>query len=159
MISNLTWIADETIKQESMLLHPELWPDVSELLEQTRQQALQRGIQLHYYGPQLGPPHLICKENVLRACFVSWCGDVSPCVFSNLSISKQQTVEHYFDGKMHKIDSLIFGNVREQTLMDIWQSDTAKVFRAAFEKRLARAKQDSKYLPAPCQYCYKLLEQ
>jgi hypothetical protein len=56
------------------------------------------------------------------------------------------------------MERFLFGNVNEQTLPEIWKSEKARLFRAAFEQRLKEKYPGTSYLPPPCSHCYKLLE-
>lgn len=159
VVNNLTWIGTAALQDECILLHPEVWDKVTRLLEQTKQKTLERGILLHYYGPGIGAPHAVCKENVLNACFVSYRGDVSPCVFTNLSLSREKQVRHYFQAKTYRVEPLLFGNINNNSLVDIWNSTKARNFRTAFEQRLTMVNPGTNNLPKPCRHCYKLLEQ
>jgi MoaA/NifB/PqqE/SkfB family radical SAM enzyme len=109
-------------------------------------------------SPRAGPPRARCAENVLNACFVSHRGDVSPCVFTSPSVSPGERAVHYFKGRAHEPRQLVFGNVREQTLPAIWNSEIARGFRESFQNRMAMANPGTDHLPEPCRHCYKLLE-
>ncbi len=159
VVSNLTWVAVQVLEAECILLWPELWPQVIEALERARAKAASRDILLHYYGPSIAEPQAVCTENVLKACVVSYRGDVSPCVMTNLSVSAEAPVSHYFRGDRFEFEPLRFGNVRERPLAQIWASEPAHAFRRAFAQRLAMGTPGLHHLPAPCTHCYKLLEQ
>ena len=159
VISNLSFIADVAMQDESLLLHPELWPEVKAALERAKKQAADQGILLHYHQPHLEEPCAICTENVLNACFVSCRGDVSPCVMSNISLRPGATAEYWFQNRTYPVENYLFGNIAEQSLPDIWKGAKAHQFRAAFEERLTLQHPGTHQLAAPCRRCYKLLEQ
>ena len=116
------------------------------------------GIDLYYYRPDRQEPHAICTENVLRACFVSHRGDVSPCVLTNFSVQEGIAPPHFFRGRALPVERFVFGNLRHQTLSEIWHSARARAFRAVFERRLTRQHAFENELPEPCRHCYKLFE-
>jgi MoaA/NifB/PqqE/SkfB family radical SAM enzyme len=158
VVSHLNLIGSEEMLEESLLAHPELWPEVVARLEITRQEASDKGIALHYHMPDLENPCPLCTENVLRTCFVSYRGDVSPCVMTNLSVKGGAAPLHYFQDQAYALENLAFGNINETSLREIWNAKEARGFRADFEKRLGMKAPGMRYLPAPCQHCYKLLE-
>jgi MoaA/NifB/PqqE/SkfB family radical SAM enzyme len=158
VVSNLTWIGTEALQEESILANSDLWPEVTRVLERARRDASGRGIEFCYRDPGTGQPRATCTENVHKACFVSYRGDVSPCVFTNFSVSSGEGGIHYFEGRAHKVQRLAFGNVREEMLPAIWNSEAARGFRKSFQSRLAMPSPGTDHLPEPCRHCYKLLE-
>ena len=159
VVSNLTWIGSEAMREESLLNHPELWDEITERLEQAKQNATARGIELNFTGPKVDEPRPVCTENIHKACFISYRGDVSPCVFTNLSLAKEKEVHHYFQGKQYRVEPLLFGNVHNKSLIDIWNARKACDFRTAFAERIAMVNPGTSNLPTPCKHCYKLIEQ
>lgn len=159
VVNNLSFIADQTLQQESLFERPDLWQRVLELVETVRAQAEARGIRLHYYHPDAREPHAQCTEHVLTSCFVSWRGDVSPCVLTNHSIRPGAAPVYFFRGQAYPVESLVFGNVNETPFHAIWNSAEARAFRAAFERRLSAKRPDADDLPVPCRHCYKLFDQ
>lgn len=158
IINNLTFIGTAAMQDESLLLHPELWPEVSAAFESAKKEAADLGIMFHYHRP-LEKPRAACTENVLKACFISYRGDVSPCVMTNISLQQLKTAEYWFQNKTYPVENYVFGNVNERSLPEIWKDPKAYEFRAAFEKRLSMKHPDTHQLPAPCRRCYKLMEQ
>lgn len=159
VINNLSFIGSAAMQEESLLLQPELWPEVSAALESVKKEAEGQGIMLHYYRPHMEEPGAICTENVLKACFVSYRGDVSPCVMTNISLRPGETAEYWFQNKTYPVENYLFGNISKQSLPDIWKSTKARQFRAAFEERLSMEHPGAHQLSAPCRRCYKLMEQ
>lgn len=158
VVSNLNLIGSEAMQQESLLVHPELWPEVTATLERIKTEAAQKGIELHYHVPDLEKPCPLCTENVLRTSFVSYRGDVSPCVMTNLSVKEGAVLTHYFKEQAYLLENYILGNINEASLREIWTSKKARKFRADFQKRLAMNEPGTSHLEVPCQHCYKLLE-
>jgi MoaA/NifB/PqqE/SkfB family radical SAM enzyme len=159
VINNLSFIGSAKMRDESLLLQPELWPAVRDTLESAKQEAADHGILLHYYRPHMEQPCAICTENVFKACFVSYRGDVSPCVMTNISLKPGSAAEYWFQNKIYPVENYIFGNINEQSLPDIWKNSKARQFRAAFEERTTMDHPGTHQLPEPCRRCYKLLEQ
>ncbi len=157
VVSHLNLVGSEAMRAESLLVHPELLPKVDAALERTKKAAAQKGIALHFHMPDLEKPCSLCTENVLRTCFVSYQGDVSPCVMTNLSVKEGAALIHFFKDQAYPLENYIFGNINEKSFREIWTSQKARAFRAGFERRLEMNGPDIKVL-ALCQHCYKLLE-
>ena len=155
VVSNLDLVCSPEMEQESLPAHPELWGDVLEALKESREKASQRGIHLHYYRPDIVEPCAQCKENVLRSCVISFSGDVSPCVMTNISL-KSKSAAFYFRGGSHPIEKYVFGNINAAPLEEIWNSEKARQFRENIQKRLEMKSPGLECLPGPCHHCYKL---
>jgi MoaA/NifB/PqqE/SkfB family radical SAM enzyme len=159
VINNLSFIGMAAMQDESLLLQPQLWPEVSAAVESAKNEAERQGVMLHYYRPHMEEPCAICTENVLNACFISYRGDVSPCVMTNISLRHGETAEYWFQNKPYPVENYVFGNIGERSLPDIWKDVKARRFRVAFEERLTEEHPGTRQLPAPCRRCYKLMEQ
>ena len=158
VVSHLNLTCNQMMQEESLLAHPELLPEVAATLERTKEQAAEEGIALYYHTPELEKPCPLCTENILRTCFVSYNGDVSPCVMTNLSVKDGASLIFYFKDQPYTQKNYIFGNINENPLREIWNTSKARKFRAEYKKRLATKNPGMRYLAAPCQHCYKLLE-
>ena len=158
VVSNLNLIGSEVMRKESLLVHPELWPEVAASLERAKEEAAERGIELYYHTPEYRKPCPLCTENVFRTCFVSHRGDVSPCVATNLSVKEGTAPLYYFNDQAYPQENYILGNINENSLREIWNSPRASRFRTDFKKRLEMEDSGMRYLATPCQHCYKLLE-
>lgn len=158
VVSNLSWIVEQQMEDECTLLAPEIWPGAAMVLELARRRASAKGVLLHYHGPGVGEPRFICPENVLRACFVSHSGNVSPCVYTNFSLGADSHVSRYFDGRHTQVSPIVFGNVHERSLPEIWDSEEARQFRNTFEERRRQEHPGTAGLPAACAHCYRLRE-
>lgn len=156
--SNLTLVLDRTLEHESLLTRPAQWTEVSAQLRRVQARANERGIRFRAYWPDTGEALPICTENVLRACFVSARGDVSPCALAALELDEGAEALHLFEGGEYPLTRLSFGNLRDRPLEEIWRSDAARSFRKVFRKRWGRLRRGRKDLPSPCRTCYKLIE-
>ncbi len=74
-----------------------------------------------------------CDINPLNSLFISAGGDVSPCVFLYPPIEQEVTWYHK-DLKIRQ-KPLSFGNVRNLSLVDIWEDPKCRQFRDTFRKR------------------------
>lgn len=84
-----------------------------------------------------------CTENVRRAAFISAGGYVSPCVYTNLPVASPSAVPGQ-GGRPYR--PLIFGNIHDQSLDEIWHSKAYRAFRKGHR---------SGRLEGPCRGCTK----
>jgi MoaA/NifB/PqqE/SkfB family radical SAM enzyme len=158
VVNNLSFIADAMVEKESLFERPDLWRPVLRTLKNAKRHAAALGIDLYYYRPDKQEPHPCCTENVLHSCFVSYRGDVSPCVLTNFSVQEAAVSTHLFRGRVFPVERFVFGNLRDQSLGEIWDSGRARAFRAAFEWRVRQPNSGHNDVPEPCRHCYKLFE-
>lgn len=85
----------------------------------------------------------VCTENIQRAAFISAGGDVAPCVFYRLPVAMPEVVTEKTGKPYHP---LVFGNLDQQNLDEIWQLKNYRDFR--------RALRDGR-LNLACQACAK----
>jgi MoaA/NifB/PqqE/SkfB family radical SAM enzyme len=102
------------------------------------------GIGFHYRLHRPGEPCLTCTENIQRSMFVSADGSVSPCVFTNLPISGEVSAYHNGEQRYRR---LIFGNISDASIGQIWRGRGYRDFRKAFY---------GGSLPRSCQGCPNL---
>ncbi|MBN2438980.1 MAG: SPASM domain-containing protein [Deltaproteobacteria bacterium] len=98
------------------------------------------GLDIAAYLPVQQP---VCTENIQRAAFISAGGNVSPCVFKHLPVASPAAVAALM-GRPYQ--PLIFGNIHDRPLEDIWRSKDYRAFRRSHH---------SGNLPAPCRGCLK----
>ena len=138
-------------------------PDVETIREQAQKRAVELGIGLRLYELQ---PHqqVICEQQPIHNLYVNWAGDVSPCI--TLSYAENRV----FNGERVHVPCLVYGNIKTESLQDIWDKPEYKAFRKIYEHRLRREQGglmqtmlggDDEIItlpPAPkgCQTCYYL---
>jgi MoaA/NifB/PqqE/SkfB family radical SAM enzyme len=94
-------------------------------------------------------PAGLCSEDPLNNLYVSEDGEVSPCVYLNLSMGE---IPRIFCGARTVIPRLGFGNVNERGLMEIWNGEGYASFRGQV-RNIKRG--GAAALPEPCRTCYK----
>jgi len=104
------------------------------LLRETEIEARRLGVGFHWGLPRPEASGTSCKEKIDRSLYVGADGSVSPCVYVNLPAAA-------FDPRRR-----IFGNVREQDPLRIWEGGECRRFR----DRLAGGDPDF-----PCMKCPK----
>lgn len=169
VVSQLSLILDREMEEQSLLTRPDLWPLAREAITEARAMAgpgaadagvggRHRGISLHVHGFDADGARPTCPENVLRSCFISARGQVSPCVMNNLGLRAGTRATHRFHGRDLLIRSLEFGNLREASLEEIWRGKGARAFRRTFRHRIWQGSRGREGLPESCRECHKLFE-
>jgi MoaA/NifB/PqqE/SkfB family radical SAM enzyme len=102
------------------------------------------GVPVHYSLKVPGARAALCPENPQGALCVAADGAVSPCVFTNLPVSR---VTYWGRNGEVPYQPLVFGNLLEQDLGAIWRRPDYLNFRRAFFTGC---------LATPCRHCLKL---
>jgi MoaA/NifB/PqqE/SkfB family radical SAM enzyme len=75
----------------------------------------------------------ICSEDPLNNIYVSERGEVSPCVYLNPPLSR---IPRIFCGRKTAIPALSYGNIKEKSLLDIWESEDYAARDVSHPRRL-----------------------
>jgi MoaA/NifB/PqqE/SkfB family radical SAM enzyme len=135
VISTLDYVPDPDLESEGFTPHEaDKLARAEALLRETEGEARRLGAGFHWALPKPDAPGTTCRENIDRSLYVGADGSVSPCVYVNLP------AEGLDPGRR------VFGNVREQDPLEIWESAEFKRFR----ERLADGDPD-----LPCMACPK----
>lgn len=123
VISTLDYLPDPQLAGEALSPQkPQNLVRAAVVLEETAIRARELDLGFHFELPGADSPGSICHENILRSLFVSADGAVSPCVYVNVPMSCQDP------------NRRIFGNVREQDPLEIWESNAFRSFRESLAK-------------------------
>ncbi|MEW6662411.1 MAG: radical SAM/SPASM domain-containing protein [Bacillota bacterium] len=93
------------------------------------------GLNLRVYPLELEEEVLVCELDPVRQLFVSVDGDIAPCVYA--SIAGRQEVLRFFRGQERLVARTVFGNVNQDRLKAIWETESYLNFRGIFKQRLA----------------------
>jgi len=156
VVSHLSIVLSSVLEREALPARSSEGPSVQSLIKEAKARAEEKGILLHANRPSSQGAEPTCTENVLKSCFVSAQGQVSPCVMSNLGLEERVGAVHLFRGTEYPVRTLTFGSLRDGSLEEIWRSGPARDFRRVFRERLWRGDRGTVELPAPCSHCYKL---
>jgi MoaA/NifB/PqqE/SkfB family radical SAM enzyme len=145
VISTLDFVPSRELAGERFLIADlPAYEDLQARLAQVEAAAARLGVTLHYHLTPPGAPALLCPENPHQALYVAADGAVSPCVFTNLPVSRVTYMGR--DGEQ-PYQPLVFGNLLEQELGAIWRRKAYAHFRRTFfTGRLA----------TPCRQCLRL---
>ncbi len=118
VISTLDYLPDPGLAAEAFQPHEaEKLAGAAAILGETAAEARRRGLGFHYELPSPGGAGTTCRENISRSLFIAADGAVSPCVYVNVPAA-------VVDPRRR-----VFGNVREQDPLAIWESEGFRRFR------------------------------
>lgn len=123
VVSTLDYVPDPGLEQEAF--YPggiEKLQAAAEILREAESAAESLGVDFHWSLPRSDAPGDKCRENISRSFFVASDGAVSPCVYVNLPIE---------GGHPYR---LVFGNVNERDVLEIWADEKFRVFRERLSK-------------------------
>lgn len=135
VISTLDYIPDPALAAEAIM--PQEAGNLekaSAILAETAAEAKRLDLDFHYDLPKPDSAGTTCRENICRSVFISADGSVSPCVYVNLPADVADPARR------------VFGNIRGQEPLAIWESEDFQRFRDS----LALGQPDR-----PCQGCPK----
>jgi len=135
VISTLDYIAEPGLEAEAFTpQETDKLARAAAILNETAAEARRLGLGFHYELPSPAACGTGCRENIGRSLYVSADGGISPCVYVNVPADMPDP--------RHRV----FGNVRDQNPLEIWESADFRRFR----ERLATGNPD-----LPCQTCPK----
>jgi MoaA/NifB/PqqE/SkfB family radical SAM enzyme len=135
VVSTLDFIPDPAQEAEAFQPHEtEKLSRAAAVLSETAAAARRLGLDFHFELPDSAAAGVSCRENINRSLYVSADGSVSPCVYVNVPADIPDPGRR------------IFGNVRDQDPVAIWESTDFRRFR----ERLAGGDPD-----LPCRSCPK----
>ena len=146
VVSTLDFVATEELREEGVILvTQEEFEKTRLVLDQLVEAGREKGLSVHYHLVSPAKRREVCTENVQRALCISSDGAVTPCMYRNLRVSGT-----YYDlqGNRVSCDRMVFGNIHEKNVKDIWKQKSYKAFRRSFRKG---------ELAPTCQKCPKLL--
>jgi MoaA/NifB/PqqE/SkfB family radical SAM enzyme len=145
VISTLDFVPTPELAGESFSAgDPAAYEELQARLAEMAAAAGRGGAPVHYPLKSPGARGGLCPENPQGALCVAADGAVSPCVFTNLPVSRATYLGR---GGKQPYQPLVFGNLLEQDLGAIWRRPAYVHFRRTFfTGRLA----------TPCRNCLKL---
>ena len=130
VISTLDFVPSKILAPEAIRPSTEKeFNHICDQLDAVKKQGADFGINIHYQVVNPASHYLTCTENIHKAMFISSDGGVSPCVFTNLPVSgKNNQQPTLFD----KYREIVFGNINDDPVPDIWRRKTYATFRESF---------------------------
>ena len=126
--SNLNFFPSPELRNEAIFLDEGKISYYSEALKSLQSEAKNNAINFFFYNPVLPERSLsLCPENILKSCFISQDGLVSSCVFTNIPL---------LGNAGHPLPKhIIYGDIHQKSLSEIWDLDLYKNFRNIFAAR------------------------
>jgi MoaA/NifB/PqqE/SkfB family radical SAM enzyme len=136
-------VSQSVVSTLDFVPHPELEDEVIEasnaeeeaelinIMSEVTTDGKKRGIEIVFRVPAPYAEPGMCTENVTKALVVSCRGLVSPCVLRNLPLTERAAQAR---AASDSGQCLIFGDIHERTLAEIWRSRPYKTFRADHAK-------------------------
>ncbi len=131
--SNLTFPATLAAAAEAVYDLRAPASDDLAILDKARRRAALSGISLQIYP--LSPKRVgFCEARPMESLYITWDGDVSPCVYLTLPL-KSRTLSKVYEGKTYSIPATRFGNLKKASLFEIWDRPDYRRFREPFARR------------------------
>ncbi len=115
VVSTLDYLADPS--QSNLAINPHDFHVISKaqtLLQQAAKEAKLHGRHIYYALPGLSPIAQ-CRENIQKSLYIDADGTIAPCIYLNVP-----------EGSAPK---LVYGNVNEENILDIWEKSAFVAFR------------------------------
>jgi MoaA/NifB/PqqE/SkfB family radical SAM enzyme len=145
VVSTLDFVPTEELRKEAVIpATKEEYGEIRSVLERLVEAGREKGLTVHYHLVSPGQRREVCTENIQKALCVSSDGAVTPCVYTNLRVSGT-----YYDLQGEKVscERMVFGNIKEKNVKDIWKEKSYRTFRDSFRKG---------ELAPTCQKCPKI---
>jgi MoaA/NifB/PqqE/SkfB family radical SAM enzyme len=130
VVSTLDFVPTEELRKEAVIpATQEEFEEFQSILARLVEAGREKGLAVHYHLVSPGNRREVCTENIRKALVVSSDGGVTPCVYTNLRVSGP-----YYDlqGERTSYERLVFGNIGENKLKDIWKGTSYSAFRRSF---------------------------
>jgi len=145
VISTLDFVPTDELRKEAVIpATQDEYEEVRSVLDRVVEAGREKGLSIHYHLVSPEKRREVCTENIQKALCISSDGAVTPCVYTNLGVSGT-----YYDlqGKKVSYERMVFGNIKEKDVKDIWKQESYKAFRCSFHKG---------ELASTCQKCPKI---
>lgn len=145
VVSTLDFVPTDELRKESVIpATEEGYLEICSRLDHLVEAGREKGLSVHYHLVSPDKRREVCTENIQRALCISSDGAVTPCMYTNLRVSGT-----YYDlkGKRVSCERMVFGNIYEKEVKDIWKEKSYSAFRRSFCKG---------ELAPTCQKCPKI---
>jgi MoaA/NifB/PqqE/SkfB family radical SAM enzyme len=145
VISSLSLVVSPEMEAESIisLSKPEFL-ELKDRLLQIRADSENLGTEVHFHIVSPFMEEFHCMENAARAVVVGSDGGVSPCVMAEIPVEGEN--EHYFRKQKQRLRKIIFGNIADDPLNEIWYREEYRRFLRTYRRGKS---------PAFCMDCLK----
>jgi radical SAM protein with 4Fe4S-binding SPASM domain len=145
VVSTLDFVPTDELRKEVVIpATEEEYEKIRSLLDRLVEAGREKGLAVHYHLVSPEKRREVCTENIQKALCISSDGAVTPCMFTNLQVSGT-----YYDLKGNRVncERMVFGNIHEKNVKDIWKQESYRAFRRSFHEG---------ELASTCQQCPKI---
>lgn len=129
--TNLDYVPTEDQDGLKAFACQSLRQEFASAIEDAKGRAKAAGLAFRAYP--LDPEEVaVCDANPLKILFVSCDGKVSPCTYLGIGLLE---IPRIFDGQHLSVARVVFGDIREQALQEIWEAPEYRAFRQRFVAR------------------------
>jgi len=132
VVSTLDFVPTEELREEAVIPATQKeYEEIRSVLDRLVEAGRKKGLSVHYHLVSPEKRREVCTENIQRALCISSDGAVTPCVYTNLRV-----LGTYYDLQGEKVsyERMVFGNIREKDVKDIWNEKSYRAFRGSFRK-------------------------
>ena len=134
VVSSLSLVPRRELEAESLFsLAREEYLDLRHNLADLKNTAGKKGVAVFFNIASPLVKKTECSENIHRALVIGSDGSLSPCVMTNVPAGGENF--YYCEGVKRRLPRVVFGNVLNTTISDIWAQKEYERFRASFGKR------------------------
>lgn len=132
VVSTLDFVAADELRKEAVIpVNQEEYEKTRPSLDRLVEAGRAKGLSVHYHLISPEKRREVCTENVQRALCISADGAVTPCVYRSLRVSG---IYYDVQGERVNCDRMVFGNIHDKDVKDIWKQESYKVFRRSFRE-------------------------
>ena len=132
VVSTLDFVPTEELRKEAVIpVTQEEYEEVRSVLDRLVEAGREKGLSVHYHLVSPEKRREVCTENIQKALCISADGAVTPCVYTNLRVSGTY---YNLQGKKVSYERMVFGNIKEKDVKDIWKEKSYSAFRRSFCK-------------------------
>jgi len=136
VISSLSLVLNPAMASESVLASSrDEYVELSHRMDHIRESSANLGTDLHFHMVSPFMDENPCSENISRALVVGSDGSVSPCVMAQVPVEGE--CFYCFRGQKEPLRRLVFGNIADGSLSEIWsQREYRQFVRAHFKSEV-----------------------
>jgi MoaA/NifB/PqqE/SkfB family radical SAM enzyme len=145
VVSTLDFVPTEALRREAVIpATRKEYEEVRSVLDRLVKAGREKGLAVHYHLVSREQRREVCTENIQKAVCISSDGAVTPCVYTNLRVSGTY---YNLQGEKVSYERMVFGNIKDKDVKDIWKEKPYRAFRRSFCER---------ELASTCQKCPKI---
>lgn len=131
--TNLDYVFSESTDQDKLFVYSgEPDPVYEKYLSEARRFAHEKNYIFDHYPLTTKEQSAYCEQNPIHYIYITSGGEVTSCPY----LARKQN-PRYFQGRINEIPRKSFGNIKHNTLEEIWSGEAYTKFRSIFATRTA----------------------